>query len=339
MDLINQYGLFLLEIFTLVGVIAWAVVMVKDAGGGGDGAGLYIRRLDKHFERLAEAVAEGSMSPKQRKQAQKSRKKEKKVEDKVRAKTARRRIFVLDFEGDLRASGTRSLRQEVSAIVASAQSGDEVLVRLDSPGGTVTGYGLAASQLARLKKAGVRLTVAVDKVAASGGYMMACVADRILAAPFAVVGSIGVVYTVPNVNRLLKEHNVDIEMLTAGKYKRTLTLLGENTDEGRAKVQTQIEEMHTLFKSFINEHRPALDIEAVATGEYWQGIQAKDLGLVDEISTSDDWLLSAWKEADILCLEWKPRSTVGGRLKRIMGSLMGGAVDASQQAELDARLP
>ncbi len=168
---------------------------------------------------------------------------------------------------------------------------------------------------------------------------MACVADRILAAPFAVVGSIGVAYTVPNVNRLLKEHNVDIEMLTAGAFKRTLTLLGENTDEGRAKVQSQLEEMHDLFKDFIKEHRPDLDVETVATGEYWQGVQAKRLGLVDEISTSDDWLLDAWKEADLLRLEWKPPSTVGGRLKRFMGSLMGGTLDASRQAELEARLP
>ena len=223
--------------------------------------------------------------------------------------------------------------------MAAAREGDEVLLRLDSPGGTVTGYGLAASQLTRLKRAGVRLTVAVDKVAASGGYMMACVADHILAAPFAVVGSIGVVYTVPNVNRLLKEHNVDIEMITAGKYKRTLTMLGENTDEGRAKVQSQLEEMHDLFKNFISENRPSLDIESVATGEYWQGQQAKTLGLVDEIATSDDWLLERWKDTDILRLEWKPPSTMGGRLKRFMGSVMGGAVDASRQAELESRLP
>ena len=108
-------------------------------------------------------------------------------------------------------------------------------------------YGLAASQMQRIRDKKLKLTVCVDKVAASGGYMMAVVADKIIAAPFAVLGSIGVLAQVPNFHRLLKKHDVDFEMLTAGKYKRTLTMFGENTDKGREKFQEDIEDTHVLF--------------------------------------------------------------------------------------------
>ena len=237
----------------------------------------------------------------------------------------------------VRASATRSLRQEISAIVAGHSPGDEVLIRLDSPGGTVTGYGLAASQLNRLKAAGIKLTVAVDQVAASGGYMMACVADHVIGAPFAIFGSIGVVTTIPNVHRLLKRNHVDVEMLTAGEFKRTLTVIGENTEEGRAKMQAQLEDIHTLFKGFIAEHRPELDLEKVATGEYWQGKTALELGLVDEVGTSDDWLIQRYRDHDLVGVQWVPSKTVGGRLRGLMMAIMRGSTDATRQVELDSQ--
>ena len=217
---------------------------------------------------------------------------------------SKQRVFVIDFKGDVMATEVDSLREEVTVVIGIARAGDEVVVRLESSGGAVHSYGLAASQLARLRNRQIPLTVCVDKVAASGGYMMACVAPKVLAAPFAILGSIGVVAAVPNLHRLLEKHGVDYENFTAGRYKRTVSLLGPITDEGREKFKEQLEETHVLFKRFVHEMRPKLDIEQLATGEHWYGTQAVELGLVDELATSDDYLLARSSEArvfEVLC--------------------------------------
>ncbi len=224
-----------------------------------------------------------------------------KAEYKLAHKETRRRrresrghpsLFVIDFKGDVAATQVAALREEITALLQIATPRDEVAIRLESAGGMVTHYGLAASQLARLKQHQLRVTACIDRVAASGGYLMACVADQILAAPFAVVGSIGVAAPVPNLHRWLKDHGVDFEEFTAGEHKRTVTLLGEITSKGRQKFQEQLEETHRLFKAFVAQYRPALDLDRVATGEYWHGERAKELGLVDALATSDDYLLS-----------------------------------------------
>ncbi len=220
-----------------------------------------------------------------------------------------RRVFVIDFKGDVLATEVESLREEVTAILGVAESTDEVVVRLESSGGAVHGYGLAASQLARIRSRAIPLTVCIDKIAASGGYMMACVAQRIAAAPFAILGSIGVVAPVPNLHRLLQRHGVDYEDITAGQFKRPVSLLGHITEEGREKLKEQIEETHDLFKRYVNEMRPTLDIEAVATGEHWYGTRALELGLADTLTTSDDYLLEKAKVArvfEVVCE--RPRS-------------------------------
>lgn len=209
------------------------------------------------------------------------------------------RTFVLRFHGDIRASAVEALREEVSAVLQVAEPGrDRVLLVLDSPGGVVPGYGLAAAQLARLRSAQIELIAVVDRVAASGGYMMAAVANRIVAAPFAIVGSIGVVAQLPNIYRLLKRNDIDVELHTAGQYKRTLTLLGENTDAGREKFREELEQTHVLFKDFLNRYRPQLDLEKLATGEHWYGEDALELALIDEIGTSDDLVLDAVKQGE-----------------------------------------
>lgn len=215
-------------------------------------------------------------------------------------------VYVLDFDGDILATAVANLREEITAIVQAAASGDEVVLRLESPGGAVSHYGLAAAQLARLKDRGVKLTVCVDRVAASGGYMMACVADRVVAAPFAILGSIGVVTQIPNVRKLLEKHDVHVEEMTAGEFKRTVTVFGEVTDKGRQKLQEQLDETHELFKSFVKTHRPSLDIDQVATGEYWLARRAEELGLVDALSTSDDYLLARAANADLYQVRYKP---------------------------------
>lgn len=217
----------------------------------------------------------------------------------------RPRLYVIDFEGDVQASRVEQLRREISALLTVVSREDEVLVRVESPGGLVHAYGLAAAQLARIRSRGIPLTVAVDKVAASGGYMMAAVANKILSAPFAVVGSIGVVAQVPNVHRLLQKNDIDVEVLTAGKFKRTLTVVGENTEEGREKFIEELEITHELFQQHIGHYRPVVDLEAVATGEAWYGERAIDLQLVDQLLTSDDYMQAACADRDVLLLKWQ----------------------------------
>lgn len=221
---------------------------------------------------------------------------------------------MLDFDGDIKATAVKHLREEISTLISTANKGDEVVVRLESGGGLVHGYGLAAAQLVRLKDAGLTLTVCVDKVAASGGYMMACVADKVVAAPFAVIGSIGVVSQLPNFHKWLKNHDVDYEMFTAGDYKRTVTVFGENDAEDRAKYQEELEQTHALFKHFVNTYRPALDLEKVATGEHWYGEDALTLNLVDELQTSDSYILARMEDSEVYALHSRQKPTLAEKL-------------------------
>ncbi|SEL26100.1 protease SohB [Acinetobacter sp. DSM 11652] len=225
------------------------------------------------------------------------------------------KVYVIDFKGDMAASAVENLREEITLILATAKAGrDRVVVRLESPGGMVHGYGLAAAQLVRLRDAGFHLTICVDKVAASGGYMMACIGNEIISAPFAVIGSIGVVAQVPNFNRLLKEHNVDFELYTAGQYKRTVTMFGENTEEGKAKFEEELQQTHALFKHFVEKYRPQLNVEKVATGEHWYGQDSLDLNLVDKLQTSDEYLLSLLTVHDVYLIQTRRKPTLGEKL-------------------------
>ncbi|HBB53601.1 MAG TPA: protease SohB [Legionellales bacterium] len=201
------------------------------------------------------------------------------------------KLFVLDFNGDMKASQTQQLREEITNIIQLAQAGDEVMLKLESPGGVVNGYGLAAAQLERLRNHSIPLTVCIDQVAASGGYLMACIANRIISAPFAIIGSIGVVAQMPNFNKWLKKHNIDFEQITAGDYKRTLTMFGENTEAGRKKFSEDLQLIHENFKNHVLNYRPQLDMKKVGTGEHWLARDAMQLGLVDELKTSDDFIL------------------------------------------------
>jgi serine protease SohB len=235
--------------------------------------------------------------------------------DQKQRKKDNQRIFVLDFKGDLQASSVEHLREEITIILSVAKAGrDRVIVRLESPGGLVHGYGLAAAQLARLRDAGFNLTICVDKVAASGGYMMACIAHQIIAAPFAVVGSIGVVAQMPNFHKFLKQHNIDFDVYTAGEYKRTVTVFGENTDEDRVKFESELQQTHVLFKHFVEKYRPKLNVSEVATGEHWYGEDALKLNLVDKLETSDAYLLSLLPKHDLYVLHSRKKPTLGEKL-------------------------
>ncbi len=310
-----QYGLFWAQMLTLLLlVIAIGVVVARARGRGRRGGSWQFESLNEAAQSQENALAEQIMDAK----SWKARCKQQAAAEKARGKSTTQppHTFVLSFTGDLRATAVAALREEISVVIGVARPAeDEVLLVLESPGGLVTAYGLAAAELVRLRDAGIRLTVAVDTVAASGGYMMAAVADHVVAAPFAVVGSIGVVAQLPNVHRLLQRHEIDIELHTAGQYKRTLTMLGENTEEGREKFRAQLNETHDLFKDFLRQHRPALDLTVVATGEYWFGQQALALNLVDELATSDAWIHQRLAARRFVRVQKRPPQTLWHRMR------------------------
>lgn len=319
-EIFLEYGLFLAKAITLVAALVFTLGsifnLVRHAREQA-AEQLEVKNLNQRFRTMAEILQDELAGEDGSKSLAKQRKQEKKAEAKAAKKgrkNAKPRLFVLDFDGDIRASAVDNLREEISAILQVVQDDDEVLLRLESGGGLVHSYGLAASQLQRLRSKGVRLVAAIDRVAASGGYMMAGVAGHIIAAPFAILGSIGVVAQIPNFNRWLKDHKVDFELITAGEHKRTLTMFGENTEAARAKFREEIEDTHQLFKEFLSANRPALDMETVATGEHWYGERALKLGLIDEIKTSDDYLLESAKTHDIFSVAFKTRHSLSERI-------------------------
>lgn len=332
MDLIANYGLFLAKIVTVVAAIGILVtVIVNVAGRKRHQRGeLRLTNLSEQYQEMQEEMQVARLDSHQQKIWHKAEKKKHKLEAKQAKARAKRgekvisdkpTLYVLDFKGSMDAHEVTSLREEITAVLAVVKPEDEVLLRLESPGGVVHGYGLAASQLQRLRDNKVRLTVAVDKVAASGGYMMACVADKIVAAPFSIIGSIGVVAQVPNFHRLLKRNDIDVELHTAGQYKRTLTLFGENTEQGREKFREDLNETHLLFKQFVHDMRPSLDIDSVATGEHWYGTQALEKGLIDAVSTSDDLLINLMKDHEVINVHYTRR-------KKMMDRFTGSAANS-----------
>lgn len=332
MEFLTDFGLFFAKTatFVLAAVILVAVItsaVQKGRSGDGDEGELKVQRLNERYKKLRESLEAKMMDAAARKAWLKAKKKEEKAQRKkarsagTEETTASGKVYVLDFEGDIRASDTDTLRRSVTAVLAVANpEQDEVVVRLESGGGLVHAYGLAAAQLDRLRNKGVRLTVCIDKVAASGGYMMACVADRIVASPFAVVGSIGVVAQLPNFHRLLKKNDVDFEVLTAGEHKRTLTLFGENTEKGRQKFIDDLEDIHVLFKEYVSERRPDLDIQAVANGDIWFGREAVKMRLIDDIQTSDEYLLEACDRAEVISVGFQRKQTLPEKLGLAAGS-------------------
>ncbi|MNO81717.1 putative protease SohB [compost metagenome] len=314
MEFLADYASFLAKTFTVLVSVVVVLIVGAALRGRGRRAGsghLEVRKLNDFYKELRERLQHTVLDKDKFKALHKAEAKQAKKAKKEGLQ--KQRVYVLDFDGDIKASATEHLRHEVTALLSMATPEDEVVLRLESGGGMVHGYGLAASQLARIRDAGVPLTVCVDKVAASGGYMMACIGQKILSAPFAILGSIGVVAQLPNVHRLLKKHDIDFEVLTAGEYKRTLTVFGENTEKGREKFQEDLETTHELFKGFVSRYRPQLSIDEVATGEIWLGQAALGKQLVDELQTSDEYLAARARVADVYQLNFVRKKTMQER--------------------------
>ena len=311
-EFMTEYGMFLAKSFTLfvfLLLVLGGILLLFSRKQSDSSEHLEVKKLNQKYESMSLTLKREMLSNKAFKQELKALKISHKQDQKSSSDTERKRVYVLNFKGDVRASEVSSLRESVTAILTVAKASDEVVVLLESSGGTVHGYGLGASQLQRIRDQGIKLTVAVDKVAASGGYLMACVADSIIAAPFAIIGSVGVISQIPNFNRLLKKLAIDFEQMTAGEFKRTLTLFGENTDKDRNKFQEEIEDTHRLFKEFVAENRSIIDIDTIATGEHWYGKRALALNLVDDLCTSDDYLCAKAEKADLFSVSYiRPKS-------------------------------
>ena len=357
MEYLIQYGMFLAKAVTIVVAIVIVVGAIAASGNRQRKTGrkgqIKVTHLNEHFDDMKDTLRYSVLAKDQLKQIHKDEKKKAKIESKEQAKAdkvaakkpydvaddastteqRKKRVYVINFTGNISADEVASLREEITAILTLAEPLDEVLLRLESPGGMVHAYGLASSQLLRIKSKQIPLTICVDKVAASGGYMMACLADRLVSAPFAIIGSIGVLVQLPNFHRVLKKNEVDYEIISAGEFKRTLTQFGEITQKGRDKVQEEVETMHDIFKAWIKEHRPSVEIDKIATGETWVGTQAKERYMVDEIKTSDDCIVGACEEADVYEVEYElPKSLqdkIGGAFQGSVEKLFSNWVGKS----------
>lgn len=326
MDFLSEIGVFTIKtlvlflffsgIFLVIGMLALKSQMKSE---------LEIEKLNDKMKSYENSFQSALMEKDELKNEKKKQKKAKK--DKKETSTSDSRLFVIDFKGDIKASQVENLREEVTAILTTATIKDEVLVCVETPGGIVNNYGLAASELVRIRDKQIPLTIAVDKVAASGGYLMACTANKLICAPFGIVGSIGVIAQVPNVNRLLKKFDVDYKEYTAGDYKRTVSLFGEITPKGEEKFRDQLEQTHQLFKNFVSRYRPQLDMEKVGTGEYWFGEQCLELKLVDQIKTSDDYILESSKSKTVLKVKFEKKQGLSEKLSHVLGRSVEVALD------------
>jgi len=331
LEYLFEYGMFLAKTATIVMAIAAVLTLMMAAGQRRrhmPKGSITITHLNRDLDALKDAMQRAVLDKFALKKYLKLEKKREKEEGKQRKNASgeqadsdearKKRVYVLDFDGDMEASELESLRQEITAVLTMAEPADEVILRLESPGGMVHAYGLASAQLLRFRERDIPLTICVDKVAASGGYMMACVADRLIAAPFAILGSIGVLVQMPNIHRLLKKNDVDYEMVTAGEYKRTMTPFTEVTEKGRDKVKQEVEDMHVIFKQWVKENRPVVDIDQISTGETWLGLQAQPLNMIDAISTSDDCIVQACEDADVYEVSYEIRVPIGERIGSVV---------------------
>ena len=334
MEFLIDYGMFLAKAITIVLSVGVVIGLIASAGQknkkGEKKGNIRVTQINEHIDGLRDTLRASILDKEQLKEIEKAEKKKTKAENKKKKVTAKntegsskddsitKRHFVLNFEGNIAADAVESLREEITAILSMATKDDEVILRLESPGGMVHAYGLASSQLLRIKNKNIPLTICVDKVAASGGYMMACLADRLVAAPFAIIGSIGVLVQLPNFHRVLKKYDVDYEIISAGEYKRTLTHFGEITNKGKDKVKEDVENIHQIFKDWVKTYRPSVEIDTIATGETWVGSQAKDRYMVDDIKTSDECVIEACETSDVYEIKFEIKKPLQVRLANLL---------------------
>lgn len=307
LEFLHDVGMFFSQaVIIVLAIIAIILTITAVALKNKNSKNITIELINDNLEEQAYQIRTSLLKDEELKNEKKRFKKSLKDSKKTELKPY---AYVLNFlEGDVKASGVEQFREEITNLLLVAKKEEEVIINVESPGGIVHGYGLAAAQIIRLRDFGLKVTICIDKIAASGGYMMACTGHQIISAPFAIIGSVGVVAQVPNFHRLLKKNDVDFKEYTAGDFKRTVSLFGEVTEKGEKKFTEQLEATHVLFKNFVAKYRPQLDVEKIATGEYWFGEDAIKLKLVDHLGTSDDYILNKIKTHTVvkLTIEKKP---------------------------------
>ena len=232
-------------------------------------------------------------------------------------------LYYLEFEGDIQASEAAKLKQEILVCLQVAKPTDVFLILVESSGGSVSNYGDLYSVMEMIKKRGHTLWVAIDRVAASGGYLISLPADKIFATPFALIGSIGVLSEVPNFGGLLDKYGVKMEEYTAGERKMNISMFRENGEEQKEHHRKKLGKIHELFKAQLVKYRGGLiekkgvDIGELMEGDFWMGENAFELGLVDELKSSVEILLDEKDHFNILKVNYHNEPKMAG----IMGML------------------
>jgi protease-4 len=212
----------------------------------------------------------------------------------------RKAIAVIDVKGDILSS---------EKVVKEIEKYDEdssvraIVLRVNSPGG-----GIAQSQeiYKAVKEADKEIIASLGSVAASGGYYISCGADRIIANPGTITGSIGVITTFPKYHQLLKKIGVEWEVIKSGEHKDIGSPYRDMTVEEKRLFQDVIDDLFDQFVEVVSVERdiPKEEVLKLADGRIFSGNQAHELGLVDEIGTFSDAIRIAGERGGI---EGKPR--------------------------------
>jgi serine protease SohB len=314
-NILANYTIFFLKITTIIILLLLTLIMCLIIIKNKDNKYIKIKNINKKYITFKKLFLSEILKKTEKKQIIKNINEEEKI-------TKTKNLFILNFNGDINASDINNLKDILSVIILNKKYVDEVLIKLTSNGGIVTNYGLAATQLKRLKNENINLTISIDTIAASGGYMMACVANKIIASHFSIIGSIGVLGIIPNINKILNKNNIEIEYHTSGKYKKTLSIIGENTEIGRKKFIESLENTHFLFKNFVKENRSQINIEEIATGEYWYGIDALKLNLIDKIQTSDEYIMENLNTTQIYEIKLNEKTNIKNKIKEHIHNIL-----------------
>ncbi|MDP3296608.1 MAG: signal peptide peptidase SppA [Thermodesulfovibrionia bacterium] len=175
-----------------------------------------------------------------------------------------------------------------------------VVIRIDSPGGAVAPAQEIYKEIVKLKKE-KKVVASMGSVAASGGYYIACPADKIVANPGTLTGSIGVIMEIPNIEGLMKKIGVETKVIKSGKHKDIASMFKSMTEEERKILQSVLDDVHDQFIRAVSEGRNMKyeNIKELADGRIFTGKKAKELGLVDTLGNLDDAVNLAGKLSGI----------------------------------------
>jgi protease-4 len=224
--------------------------------------------------------------------------------------------------GDRIARQLRQLRQDKNV--------KAVVLRVNSPGGSATASEIIQREMILLSREAKKpVVVSMGSLAASGGYWISTYSDRIFAEPTTITGSIGVFGILPNVQTLANNNGVTWDVVKTGRYADTMTISRPKTEQELAIIQGIVDRIYDQFVTKVAESRklPKAKVTEIAQGRVWSGVQAKKLGLVDELGGLEAAIRDAAKRAK-LGDDWrieeypKTRSLEERLLERLAGGAM-----------------